>query len=183
MSQALLQVYHASIGGPVAINGIRLPIPESVKTEYDSWFATIGLKGLDKVKLEIAPLLSKEVPLNLKVTPDKHGVFHVFDVDQAIPKLIGALPTRGALSIDLIKHASKIKVGLGLPSFFSFQGSKTAQGDAYLIADNVNGAAPRRDRAADPRGLRRPDLRQGPLVQVHQEREPVERRREGHAAR
>ena len=157
VSQALLQVYHATIGGPVAINGILLPIPESVKSEYDSWFATIGLKGLDKIKLEIPPLLSKEVPLNLKVTPDKKGVFHVFDVDQAIPKLIGALPTRGALSIDLIKHASKIKVGLGLPSFFSFQGNKTAQGDAYLIADNVNGLH------LDGVGLLIPEVFVGPI--------------------
>jgi hypothetical protein len=154
-----LRAYHATIGGPVAINGIYLPVPETVKTEYDGGESTIGLKGLDKISLQIGPIPTQKVPLNLKVTPDKHGVFHIFDVDQSVttPKLLGSLPVRGALSIDLINHASKTKVGLGLPNFFNIAGNKTANGDAFLISDNATGLH------LDGIGLSIPEVYVGPI--------------------
>jgi hypothetical protein len=160
VSPKVLQVYNASIGGPVAINGIYLPIPKGVKTAYDSYESTIGLKGADSISLQIGPIPTQKIPLvSLKVTPDKHGVFHVINVDESAnaPKFLGGLPIRGALSVDLIRHASKVKIGLGLPSMFSFQGNKAAQGDAYLISDNATGAH------FDGLGLLIPEVFVGPL--------------------
>jgi PKD repeat protein len=132
--------YQAKIGGPVAINGIYIWLPEGVKTEYDSGEHTIALAGASSIPVRVGPFLTQKIPLNLKVEPNKKGVVHLIDVDEAFntPALLGSLPVRGALSIDLINHASKVKVGVGLPSIFSF-GKKAAQGDAYLISDNVNG--------------------------------------------
>ena len=133
--------YKATIGGPVAINGLYVPIPEGVKTDYDTATSSIDVAGTSRIPLRIGPFETQGIDLSLKVTPNKSGVFHVVDVDQAFntPKLLGSLPIRGAFSIDLIYHASKVHVGLGLPSPFSFGGKKTAQGDVYLISDNVNG--------------------------------------------
>jgi hypothetical protein len=141
VSAKALQVYTATIPGPVAINGLYLPVPQSVKTKYDSYNATIALDGADRVALQVGPFPTVAIPLNLKVTPDKHGVFHVVNVDQSAkaPKALGGLPIRGAFSVDLIRHASRVKVGLGLPAFFSIQGGKTVNGDAYLVSDNVHG--------------------------------------------
>jgi hypothetical protein len=132
--------YHATIRGPVAINGIYVWLPPVVKTEYDSGEHTIALADASSIPVRVGPFLTQKIPLHLKVEPNKKGVFHVVDVDQAFntPAFLGSLPVRGALSIDLINHASKVKVGVGLPSIFSF-GKKAAQGDAYLISDNVNG--------------------------------------------
>jgi hypothetical protein len=154
-----LRVYDATIGGPVVINGLYVPVPRGVKTEYDSYAAAIGLKGATSVSLQVGPFPTQNIPLSLKVTPDKNGVFHVANVDASAnaPKFLGGLPVRGAFSIDLIKHASKVKLGLGLPSIFSFQGSKAAQGDAYLISDNVNGVK------FDGIGLLIPEVFVGPL--------------------
>jgi PKD repeat protein len=164
VSPNALRVYHASIGGRVAINGLYVPsvyapLPKGVKTEYDTYDSSIALKGLDSVSLQVGPFPTLKVPLNLKVTPDKHGVFHVVNVDAAgnAPKLLGGLPVRGAFSIDLIYHASRVKLGLGLPSIFSFQGTKAAQGDAYLISDNINGVR------FDGIGLLIPEVWVGPI--------------------
>lgn len=159
VSQKALQVYSATIRGPVAINGLYLPVPRSVKTKYDSWFATIALDGAEKVSLQIGPFPTQEIPLNLKVTPDKKGVFHLVDVDKSAkaPKVLGGLPVRGAFSVDLLRHKSRVKVGLGLPSIFSFQGNKTVNGDVYLISDNVHGVQ------FDGLGLAIPEVFVGPI--------------------
>ncbi len=136
-----IQVYSATIRGPVAINGLYLPVPSGVKTKYDSYEATIALDGADKIPIQIGPFPTKEIPLSLKVKPDKKGVFHLVNVDESAkaPKFLGGLPIRGAFSVDLLRHRSRVKVGLGLPSIFSFQGGQTANGDVYLTADNVRG--------------------------------------------
>ena len=94
VSQALLQVYHASIGGPVAIRSAsdcRSRIASRPSTRAGS--RRSGSRAWTRSSFEIAPLLSKEVPTNLKVTRTSNGSVHVFDVDQAIPKLIQVLPT------------------------------------------------------------------------------------------
>ncbi len=137
----VVQVYSATIRGPVAINGIYLPVPPSVKTKYDTYESTIALDGADRIALQIGPFPTQKIPLNLTVKPDKKGVFHLVDVDKSLnaPKFLGGLPLRGAFSLDLVRHASRVKVGLGLPSIFSFQGGQTANGDVYLKADNING--------------------------------------------
>jgi uncharacterized delta-60 repeat protein len=128
------------VKGPVSINGLYVPIPESVKTEYDS-NGNIAAADLSQVSVRVGPFLTKTIPLKFKVTPNKEGVYHLINVEPATntPKLLGDLPISGSFAIDLIKHASRVRVGLGLPSPFSFGGKRTASGQVNLISDNVNG--------------------------------------------
>jgi uncharacterized delta-60 repeat protein len=128
------------VKGPVSINGLYAPVPESVKTEYDS-NGNVAAADLSQVSVRVGPFLTKTIPLKFKVTPNKEGVFHLINVEPAAdtPKFLGSLPISGSFAIDLIKHASRVKVGLGLPSPFSFGGKRTAQGQVFLYSDNVNG--------------------------------------------
>lgn len=132
--------FTGKVKGPVAINGLYVPVPESVKTEYDS-NGNVAAADLSQVSVRVGPFLTKTIPLKFKVTPNKEGVFHLINVEPAAntPKLLGSLPISGSFAIDLIKHASRVKVGLGLPSPFSFGGKRTASGQVNLISDNVNG--------------------------------------------
>jgi len=128
------------IAGPVAINGLYVPVPKSVKTVYDST-GNVSVDGANRLAVKIGPFLTKEFDLKFKIDPNKLGVFHLVNVDQSVntPKLLGSLPIRGAFSIDLLYHRSKTKIGVGLPSPFSFGGKSTAQADVKLIADNLKG--------------------------------------------
>ena len=128
------------IAGPVAINGLYVPVPKSVKTVYDS-NGNVSVDGANHLSVKIGPFLTKEFDLKFKINPNKFGVFHLVNVDESAnaPKFLGSLPVRGAFSIDLIYHASKTRIGVGLPSPFSFGGKRAAQADAKLIADNVKG--------------------------------------------
>jgi uncharacterized delta-60 repeat protein len=128
------------ISGPVAINGLYVPVPKGAQTVYDST-GEVSMGQFSHISVRVGPFLTKEIDLNFKVTPDKHNEFKLVDVDAATnaPKFLGSLPVRGAFSIVLTYHASKVKVGLGLPSPLSFGGKQAAQGDVYLISDNVNG--------------------------------------------
>ena len=141
LGPGLPTAWDAKIGGPVAINGLYVPIPNGVKSEYDTATSSISATGLSSIPVRIGPFETQRIPINLKITPNTQGVFHAIDVDQAAgtPKFLGSLPIRGAFSIDLTYHASKVKIGVGLPVPLSFGPGKTANGDAYLISDNVNG--------------------------------------------
>jgi uncharacterized delta-60 repeat protein len=132
--------FTGKVKGPVAINGLYVPVPESVKTEYDS-NGNVAAADLSQVSVRVGPFLTKTIPLKFKVTPNKEGVYHLINVEPAAntPKFLGDLPISGSFAIDLIKHASRVKVGLGLPSPFSFGGKRTASGQVNLISDNVNG--------------------------------------------
>ena len=132
--------FTGKVKGPVAINGLYVPVPESVKTEYDS-NGNIAAADLSQVSVRVGPFLTKTIPLKFKVTPNKEGVYHLINVEPAAntPKFLGDLPISGSFAIDLIKHASRVKVGLGLPSPFSFGGKRTASAGVNLISDNVNG--------------------------------------------
>jgi uncharacterized delta-60 repeat protein len=148
-------LYTGKIAGPVAINGLYVPVPKGVKSSYDS----DGTISAGTLSVRVGPFLTQKVDLNFKITPNKQGVYHIVNVDVAgsAPKLLGSLPVRGAFALDLVKHKSKVKVGIGLPSPLSFGGKKTAQGDVLLISDNVNGLH------YDGLNIKVPDLWLGPM--------------------
>lgn len=151
-------VYRGQVNGPVAINGLYVPIPRSVRSSYKS-DGTIGLAGKEQVGVRVGPFLTKTFDLEKKVVPNKFGVYHLVDEDLATntPKILGDLPVRGALAIDLAYHRSEVKVGLGLPFPLSFGAKRAAQGDAKLISDNVNGLQ------YDGLNIKVPDVWLGPL--------------------
>ncbi len=152
-------VDQGTIGGPVAINGLYVPIPESVKTAYDS-NGNVSVHGANEFSVRVGPFLTEKFPLQFTVKPNSQGVFHLVNVSPAAdtPKLLGSLPISGSFAIDLINHESKVKIGLGLPSPFTFGYKQDASGTAYLISDNVNGLH------YDGLGLSIPNLWIGPLA-------------------
>ena len=150
--------FTGKVKGPVAINGLYVPVPESIKTEYDS-NGNVAAASLSQVSVRVGPFLTKTIPLKFKITPNKEGVYHLINVEPAAntPKFLGDLPVSGSFAIDLIKHASRVKVGLGLPSPFSFGAKRTASGQIFLFSDNVNGLH------YDGLSLSVPDLWLGPI--------------------
>ncbi len=133
--------YKGTVAGPVAINGLYLPVPAGVKTSYNGYTHKVAIANAERVSLRIGPFETQKIDLGFKVEPNKFLVFHVINVDSSTqtPKFLGALPIRGAFGVDLIYHKSFVKIGLGLPSPLSFGGKVAAQGDVRLISDNVNG--------------------------------------------
>ncbi len=147
-----------TIGGPVAVNGLYVPIPESVKTNYDS-NGNVSVHGADLFSVRVGTFLTEKFPLQFTVKPNSQGVFHLVKIDPAVdtPKFLGSLPISGSFSIDLTYHESHVTVGMGLPSPFSFGTKRDASGTVTLISDNVNGLH------YDGLGLSVPDLWLGPL--------------------
>jgi uncharacterized delta-60 repeat protein len=129
----------ATVAGPVAINGLYVPVPRSVKTDYDS-LNRVAIHGLSGVQLRFGTFVTKDIDLHFQAVP-KTGVYHLIDVnpEASTPKFLGSLPISGSFSIDLIPHASRVHIGVGLPSPFSFGAKKTAQAKLYLYSNNQNG--------------------------------------------
>jgi Concanavalin A-like lectin/glucanases superfamily/PKD domain len=136
-------IYHATLKGPVAVNGLYLPVPEANQSEYDQGNETITL---GRVSVEIGPYHAQNVALdNIKVLPDSHGVAHVSDLFlKGVNAALGALPIKGSITVDLIYHASRTRFHLQLPPPFTLgahvgsQGPAT-NGDVYVISDNETG--------------------------------------------
>jgi uncharacterized delta-60 repeat protein len=146
------------VAGPVAINGLYVPVPKGIKTEYDS-NGNVAIANLSQVSVRIGPFLTKTIPLKFKITPNREGIYHLINVEPATntPKFLGSLPISGLFAIDLIQHASRVRVGIGLPSPLSFGGKRAAQGQVNLISDNVNGLH------YDGLSITVPDLWLGPI--------------------
>ena len=150
--------FEGKIAGPVAINGLYVPVPKAVVTMYDS-DGNVSLAAASHLGVRVGPFLTQDIPLKFKITPNKFLVYHLINVDSATntPKFLGSLPIRGAFAIDLLYHKSWVKVGIGLPSPLSFGGGRTAQADVTLKSDNVNGLQ------YDGLSATVPDLWLGPL--------------------
>jgi uncharacterized delta-60 repeat protein len=129
----------ATVAGPVAINGLYVPVPKKVKTDYDSQ-NRVALHDLSHIELKFGTFVTKDIDLHFQATP-KQGVYHLVDVNPEVntPKFLGSLPISGSFSIDLIPHASRVHIGVGLPSPFSFGAKKTAQAKLYLYSNNRQG--------------------------------------------
>src|SRR5262249_15515572 len=127
--------YHATLKGPVAINGLYFPLPESNQSEYNTsdLSFTLGHVSIDIGKFHTPTLNIGHV----QAVPDNQGVVHLSaPLLKGANAALGALPITGAVSVDLIFHASRIRFHLSLPPPFSFSPKTPAQGDVYLISDN-----------------------------------------------
>jgi len=130
--------YHATIKGPVSLNGIYLPLPESVKTEYDSQKRTLGL---GHVRPQVGPYKLPGADLSLTVTPNAGGTFRLFDqsMPSAVRKAVAGLPLR-SVQIDLVPGGgSDTSFNVALPNIFTFPGEPEILGRVVLHADNATG--------------------------------------------
>ena len=132
-------VYHATINGPIALNGLPIPVPTSVKTEYDSWEATVSI-GTFPITLGFPGIVVKTfaIPLQLKVIPTK-GRYQLPPMKTGKLKLFG-LKMGGGVDIALLNgRKSEIKISLILPAVFSNGLNKEAEGRVTVQASNQGG--------------------------------------------
>ncbi len=151
-------VYIGRIAGPVAVNGLYIPVPKTLRTAYGSE-GTLAVEKAEKLSIRVGPFLTKDIDLNQRIVPNKFLTYHLVNVDLATntPKFLGSLPVRGAFSVDLGYHKSYVTAGLGLPSPLSFGAKRAAQGDVRMVSDNLNGLK------YDGLKIKVPDVWLGPL--------------------
>ena len=143
-----LYTYHATVTGPVALNGLYVPVPHAVKTVYDTGDGTIGLGS---VPLRVGPLGTQTLNLGFHVTLQNLPVsdcyshptqgYRLLDsgtLNTGVKKIAG-LPVQGGVGVDLLNHSSRIILNVGLPNIFGFAPGNPAQGTLCLNLDNTNG--------------------------------------------
>lgn len=139
--------YHATIPGSVSINGVYIPLPAAVKTQYDSGDSSIGVGSY---QLKVGPFTTPTVDLSQKVVPQNIPVgdcySHVTQGYHLLPSgllsksdTIGGLPVQGGIAVDWLDHSTRIIAKIGLPNIFGFAPGQPAQGTLCLNLDNVHG--------------------------------------------
>jgi hypothetical protein len=129
--------YHASINGPVALNGLYLPIPSGSGSEYDSRDSAINVPSIPvyfgEYRTKVAALTRQTI------TPDRNGRYHLLDIPLSSPFKLFGLRVEASAAFDLIRHASLTTLHVGLPAVFTLGDGRQAQGNAELHSDNTNG--------------------------------------------
>jgi hypothetical protein len=142
-----LYVYHASVTGPVAINGLYVPVPHAVASVYDTNDGTVGLGS---VALRIGPFGTQTLNLSFHLSLQNLPVSDCYShptqgfrlLDSGSVKkdtTIEGLPVQGGIGVDLLYHSSRVTLNLGLPNIFGFAPGQPAQGTVCLNLDNTNG--------------------------------------------
>jgi hypothetical protein len=129
--------YVGTVKGPVAMNGLYMPLPESATSQYDSGRLSVGIPPIE---IRFGDYKTVRVDLSKQLIPDKNGVAHLVDANLSgkVP-VLGGLPVQGGIAIDLTPGVSRTKLHVGLPNVFTLGGGQPAQGDVTLLSDNVNG--------------------------------------------
>ncbi|HTP19403.1 MAG TPA: Ig-like domain-containing protein [Solirubrobacteraceae bacterium] len=135
---------HATIRGPVAIDGLYLPVPESVQSDFDDWNSTIQIG--QPVPIAVGTYRLASIALNTVVgDPDPRTGLVPLKANIGLNgnnQSIGALPIGGTVDVNLSTgttadgfNLSKVKLHVKLPPPFP-----SLPVDAYLESDNENGA-------------------------------------------
>ena len=136
-------VYHAKISGPVALNGIPIPVPSDRITEYDSGRKTISIGRLP-IDLGLpgrsTPLRIADVPLEYEIKPVK-GVFKLPPLKTSGIKLgvFGGLKLGGGIEVELRHRSANVKISLKLPDVFNVGFRREAEGSVTLRTSNTTG--------------------------------------------
>jgi PKD repeat protein len=140
--------YKARIDGPVALNGLPIPVPKGVKSEYDSGKDTIGIgtfpilvpspDGGEQIKLADVPLEKKIEFSRTRDYPD--GVATLFSA-QLKPNLKGwgGLKRAQGVEVLLLRRASIVKLAVNLPNVFTIANQKSVEAWAAVRATNADG--------------------------------------------
>jgi ELWxxDGT repeat protein len=135
---------HATIDGPVAIDGLYLPVPESVQSNLDDWNSTIQIG--QPIPIAVGPYRLASIALNTVVgDPDPRTGLVPLKANIGLNsnnQSIGALPIGGTVDVNLSTattadgfNISKVKLHVKLPPPFP-----SLPVDAYLQSDNETGA-------------------------------------------
>ncbi len=139
--------YRASIKGPVALNGLPIPVPAKVKTEYDSGEETISL-GTQPILLPQpggGTFKVADIPLEKKIEAKRTrdhpgGAFTLFSGNaKSDLKGWGGLKHGAGFEFLLVNKASIVKVSLSLPNIFTLANRRAVEGWAAVRASNTDG--------------------------------------------
>ena len=140
--------YKAKIDGPVALNGLPIPVPKGVKSEYDSGKDTIGIgtfpilvpspDGGEQIKLADVPLEKKIEFARTRDHPD--GVATLFSA-KLKPDLKGWGGLKRAQNVEvlLVRRASIVKIAINLPNVFTLENRRAVEAWAAVRATNADG--------------------------------------------
>ena len=130
--------YNATLQGPVALNGIFVPVREGDETVWDSGDQTIKL---GRVNFEFGKFHTFVSNLKtVSVKPNAQGYAHLADLPLGgKDKGLLGFPVTGDVSFDLFKRFSRTTVHVALPKPLDFGPLQTAQGNVYLISNNEEG--------------------------------------------
>jgi PKD repeat protein len=142
--------FHATITGPVAINGLYVPVPKASKTFYDSGDNTVSAGHYGTI--DLGPVGTEDLNLDLKVTPQKipaGGCYSGATSGYHLPingllqgdTKIAGLPIGGSLAIDLLYRSSRITATVRLPNIFKLSDDSPVEGTVCLNSDNVHGVS------------------------------------------
>jgi hypothetical protein len=132
----------------VSLNGLPIPVPKGVKSEYDSGKDTIGIgtfpilvptpDGGDPIKLADVPLEKKIEFSRTRDYPD--GVATLFTTELK-PNLKGwgGLKRAQKVEVLLLRRASIVKVAVNLPNVFTLANRKAVEAWAAVRATNADG--------------------------------------------
>ena len=134
--------YHAKIAGPIALNGIPIPVPSGRITEYDSGKQTISI-GTMPILLPLpggTPLRLPDVPLDYEIKPVK-GVFKLppLKTDGVKLGVFGGLKLGGGIAIELRNRSANVTISLKLPDIFKVGFRREAEGSVTLRTTNATG--------------------------------------------
>ncbi len=135
--------YVAKIDGPVAINGLPIPLPGRATTSYDSGKNTISLAGVDTWPFALplpsgAPLQLFGLPLELAIKPTK-GRFKLPPLKVKKIASFGGLKLGAGVSITLLDGAADVSLSVKLPDFLKLGFNKEAEGTLVVRTTNAGG--------------------------------------------
>jgi hypothetical protein len=138
---ALAFDYEASVAGPVAVNGIPLPLSGSFTSHYDAGEEKLGL-GSPNISFELAgrTVSLGRLDLNIKLEPHLvHGqwVSQLGAVNLGGLGRIGGLGGTGQASLEFVEGSTQLNFGLQLPRVFSMPDGKPASASIQASASNT----------------------------------------------
>jgi hypothetical protein len=142
--------FTATITGPVAINGLYVPVPSGGKTFYDTRDSTVSAGHYGSLSLGF--LGDLKLNLDLTVKKDKipaGGCYSHATMGYHLPTngllkgdtKIAGLPIGGSLAVDLLYRSSRITATVSLPNIFKLSDDSPVQGTVCLNTDNTNGVS------------------------------------------
>lgn len=132
----LYLVDQATIKGPLAINGLYLPVPEFATTSFDTSDQSVSI---GKVKIGVGDYTTRTVDLGHIITvPDASGRVHLgaFSLTGSVPSLAG-FPLGADFDLDLVYHATQVGAQIKFPNVLTYDDGSAVTVTARLLISNT----------------------------------------------
>lgn len=119
-STPLKRAFHAKVKGPVAVNGLPVPVPGSFESDYDSWEATLHV-GTRPVTFNLGGKAVKIPSLDLNRYVPERKTHHLGGVGLQGLGDVGGLDLTGKVSLDWVAPGeTRLYLDVKLPHVFTF---------------------------------------------------------------